>query len=453
MNTQPVYQNNEHARLLAQDPNQEQKQSQQNTTNSISMKKVIYGLGVVALACSGSFVAGRSAAEYKLSSASSQVMLGSEPRLGASKTNGSESSNVAIVEKAAGKKSSKKMKAKSESKEVEENDEPTDVDELTPEEMKEEIKQLRGYMQTLVGDEKPPKESSKHHHSKKADPAPVEEEAAAAVEEAAAAVEEEETSKSKKHSKKIAKTEEPEAEAVEETMPEEETMPVAEEEAAAAEEMTEEANAAAEEEATEAVPEEEEAVVPEEEAEAVPEEGEAETPATSKKSKKSSKKKVEEEAQPAPVQEIDPIKDAQDKIAAAEQAKVDLKATELEMKTKDAQKKEAAKAYNHALEDVKKAEAAEEKAAAAHKKVIENPRHTQAAVKALMQVMSETRAAADQARATSLELLQKRDSIEADWHNSWNEHERLVVYSAALQEIAKNAMRDNLGEFSGAYRR
>ena len=45
------------------------------------------------------------------------------------------------------------MKAKSESKEVEENDEPTDVDELTPEEMKEEIKQLRGYMQTLVGDE------------------------------------------------------------------------------------------------------------------------------------------------------------------------------------------------------------------------------------------------------------------------------------------------------------
>lgn len=153
MNTQPVYQNNEHARLLAQDPNQEQKQSQQNTTNSISMKKVIYGLGVVALACSGSFVAGRSAAEYKLSSASSQVMLGSKPRLGASKTNGSESSNGAIVEKAAGKKSSKKMKAKSESKEVEENDEPTDVDELTPEEMKEEIKQLRGYMQTLVGDE------------------------------------------------------------------------------------------------------------------------------------------------------------------------------------------------------------------------------------------------------------------------------------------------------------
>jgi hypothetical protein len=125
-----------------------------------------------------------------------------------------------------------------------------------------------------------------------------------------------------------------------------------------------------------------------------------------------------------------------------------LKATELEMKTKEAQKKEASKAYNHALEDVKKAEAAEEKAAAAHKKVLENPRHTQAAVKALMQVMSETRAAADQARATSLELLQKRDSIEADWHNSWNEHERLIVYSAALQEIAKNAMRDNLGEFA-----
>ena len=123
------------------------------------------------------------------------------------------------------------------------------------------------------------------------------------------------------------------------------------------------------------------------------------------------------------------------------------------MKSKEAQKKEASKAYNHALEDVKKAEAAEEKAAAAQK-VLENPRHTQAAVKALMQVMSETRAAADQARSTSLELLQKRDTIEADWHNSWNEHERLIVYSAALQEIAKNAMRDNLGEFvQSSYRR
>ena len=176
-----------------------------------------------------------------------------------------------------------------------------------------------------------------------------------------------------------------------------------------------------------------------------------EAAAVGKKQKKSSKKS-KKEAEPAA--EVDPIKDAQDKIAAAEQAKVDLKATELEMKSKEAQKKEASKAYNHALEDVKKAEAAEEKAAAAHKKVLENPRHTQAAVKALMQVMSETRAAADQARSTSLELLQKRDTIEADWHNSWNEHERLIVYSAALQEIAKNAMRDNLGEFvQSSYRR
>ena len=44
-----------------------------NQSNAVSLKNVAYGLGIVALACSGSFVAGRSAARYKLSSGTSQL--------------------------------------------------------------------------------------------------------------------------------------------------------------------------------------------------------------------------------------------------------------------------------------------------------------------------------------------------------------------------------------------
>ena len=41
--------------------------------SNVSLKNVAYGLGIVALACSGSFVAGRSAAQYKLSGGTSQL--------------------------------------------------------------------------------------------------------------------------------------------------------------------------------------------------------------------------------------------------------------------------------------------------------------------------------------------------------------------------------------------
>ena len=44
-----------------------------NPSSNVSLKNVAYGLGIVALACSGSFVAGRSAAQYKLSAGTSQL--------------------------------------------------------------------------------------------------------------------------------------------------------------------------------------------------------------------------------------------------------------------------------------------------------------------------------------------------------------------------------------------
>jgi len=50
--------------------------------SNVSLKNVAYGLGIVTLACSGSFVAGRSAEQYKLSAASSPSQLGVAPRLG-----------------------------------------------------------------------------------------------------------------------------------------------------------------------------------------------------------------------------------------------------------------------------------------------------------------------------------------------------------------------------------
>ena len=65
------------------------KKSSSSNGHGVSLKTVAYGLGVVALACSGSFVAGRSAARYKLAQQASTGMLGvvqsttpSLPRLG-----------------------------------------------------------------------------------------------------------------------------------------------------------------------------------------------------------------------------------------------------------------------------------------------------------------------------------------------------------------------------------
>ena len=124
--------------------------------SNVSLKNVAYGLGIVALACSGSFVAGRSAAQYKLSSASSSSQLG-VARLGggskASSVKHSTAHSAAAAKKAktslANVGEDEDIKASS----VEETTQPADPDTMSKEEMAEEIKQLRGYMTSLVGDE------------------------------------------------------------------------------------------------------------------------------------------------------------------------------------------------------------------------------------------------------------------------------------------------------------
>ena len=122
--------------------------------SNVSLKNVAYGLGIVALACSGSFVAGRSAAQYKLSGGTSQ--LGVAPaRLGskASSVKHSTAHSAAAAKKAktslANVGEDEDIKASS----VEETTQPADPDTMSKEEMAEEIKQLRGYMTSLVGDE------------------------------------------------------------------------------------------------------------------------------------------------------------------------------------------------------------------------------------------------------------------------------------------------------------
>lgn len=123
------------------------------SSNNVSLKNVAYGLGIVALACSGSFVAGRSAAQYKLSSASSSSQLG-VARLGG----GSKASSVkhSTAHSAAAAKKAKTVANVGEEEDkassVEET-QPADPDTMSKEEMAEEIKQLRGYMTSLVGDE------------------------------------------------------------------------------------------------------------------------------------------------------------------------------------------------------------------------------------------------------------------------------------------------------------
>ena len=124
------------------------------SSNNVSLKNVAYGLGIVALACSGSFVAGRSAARYKLSSsASSSSQLG-VARLGG----GSKASSVkhSTAHSAAAAKKAKTVANVGEEEDkassVEET-QPADPDTMSKEEMAEEIKQLRGYMTSLVGDD------------------------------------------------------------------------------------------------------------------------------------------------------------------------------------------------------------------------------------------------------------------------------------------------------------
>ena len=117
--------------------------------SNVSLKNVAYGLGIVALACSGSFVAGRSAAQYKLSSGTSQLGVA---RLG------SKASSVkhSTAHSAAAAKKAKTSLAKDEddkASSVEETTQPADPDTMSKEEMAEEIKQLRGYMTSLVGDD------------------------------------------------------------------------------------------------------------------------------------------------------------------------------------------------------------------------------------------------------------------------------------------------------------
>lgn len=124
-----------------------------NQSNAVSLKNVAYGLGIVALACSGSFVAGRSAAQYKLSGGTSQLGVA---RLGSSKASSVKHSTAHSA--AAAKKAKTSLANVGEDEDikassVEETTQPADPDTMSKEEMAEEIKQLRGYMTSLVGDE------------------------------------------------------------------------------------------------------------------------------------------------------------------------------------------------------------------------------------------------------------------------------------------------------------
>ena len=127
-----------------------------NPSSNVSLKNVAYGLGIVALACSGSFVAGRSAARYKLSGGTSQLGVAPAARLG---SKASSSVKHSTAHRAAAAKKAKTSPANVGEDEdikassVEETTQPADPDTMSKEEMAEEIKQLRGYMTSLVGDE------------------------------------------------------------------------------------------------------------------------------------------------------------------------------------------------------------------------------------------------------------------------------------------------------------
>ena len=126
-----------------------------SSNTHVSLKNVAYGLGIVALACSGSFVAGRSAARYKLSSSAS-----SSSQLGVARLGGGSKASVkhSTAHRAAAAKKAKTAVANVGKKEEDkassvEETQPADPDTMSKEEMAEEIKQLRGYMTSLVGDD------------------------------------------------------------------------------------------------------------------------------------------------------------------------------------------------------------------------------------------------------------------------------------------------------------
>ena len=122
--------------------------------SNVSLKNVAYGLGIVALACSGSFVAGRSAARYKLSSGTSQLGVA---RLGGGSSKASSVKHSTAHSAAAAKKAKTSLANVGEDEDNKassvEDTQPADPDTMSKEEMAEEIKQLRGYMTSLVGDE------------------------------------------------------------------------------------------------------------------------------------------------------------------------------------------------------------------------------------------------------------------------------------------------------------
>lgn len=146
----------ESATLLPKSKDDSMMIGKKNHPSNVSLKNVAYGLGIVALACSGSFVAGRSAAQYKLSSASSSSQLG-VARLGGgggSKASSVTSKHSTAHRAAAAKKARKVAKGgEEEDKASDEETQPADPDTMSKEEMAEEIKQLRGYMTSLVGDD------------------------------------------------------------------------------------------------------------------------------------------------------------------------------------------------------------------------------------------------------------------------------------------------------------
>ena len=93
-----------------------------NPSSNVSLKNVAYGLGIVALACSGSFVAGRSAAQYKLSGGTSQLGVA---RLGSSKASSVKHSTAHSA--AAAKKARKVAKVgEEEDKASDEETQPAD---------------------------------------------------------------------------------------------------------------------------------------------------------------------------------------------------------------------------------------------------------------------------------------------------------------------------------------
>jgi len=136
----------ENATLL---PRKDDSRIGKKNPSNVSLKNVAYGLGIVALACSGSFVAGRSAAQYKLSAGTSQ--------LGVARLGGGSKASVkhsTAHSAAAAKKARKVAKVgEEEGKASVEETQPADPDTMSKEEMAEEIKQLRGYMTSLVGDD------------------------------------------------------------------------------------------------------------------------------------------------------------------------------------------------------------------------------------------------------------------------------------------------------------